>query len=246
MPALFLPLFTRHHYFLTLLVLLGGLLRSPTVWAQVSAAKPKEPLPKLTSGRLHLANGSTVNAKIGLIDCDQLRGIGPDGALLAYTPDEVSSFVMGADSFTVLRNFYVVLNVDAEHYKSSFMRVCAAGAGLELYEFHGIMARTQLDGSGAAMAGASIALSVAVGAPILMAGGFRNEENAVMTTAWLLRRDGNPRWLTLPTGARNLREIIEPLVADDSDLASSVRWGTLRRQDVPALLSLYVERKSTK
>lgn len=152
---------------------------------------------------------------------------------------------MGVDSFTVLRDFYVTFTRDAEHYKSSFMRVRAVDAGLEYYEFRGTMTRTQFDGGNAALFGAGIALRMVAGNTAIP-GGIGSEEKEVMTTAWLLRRAGNPRWLTLPTGARNIREVIEPLIADDKELAATVRWGSIRREDVSALLSQYVEHKKSR
>ncbi|MBD2721565.1 hypothetical protein [Hymenobacter armeniacus] len=225
---------------LTLFLLIGLALTTPA-WAQGK----KKKLPPLQPGRLHLTDGRLLPAQLRLEDGDVLKALGPDGAEKTYSPDEVSSFVMGTDSFTVLRDFYVTLVRDAEHYSSSFMRVCAAGAGLELYEFRGTMSRQQVSGGNLALVGAGLALHMAAGNTAIPVYGGR-QETFVMTTAWLLRRDGNPRWLTLPSGARNLREVLEPLVADDQVLAASVRWGSLRREDVPALLSQYVARKTAK
>ena len=226
-----------------LLLWLGCLL-----WLNQSAVaqeRGKNKNPTLQPGRLYLANGSTRQAQLLLIDFNQLKGVGSDGAVVMYSPDEVSSFVMGTDSFTVLRDFYVTFTRDAEHYTSSFMRVRAAGAGLEYYEFRGTMTRTQFDGGNAALFGAGIALKIVAGNTAIP-GGIGSQEKEVMTTAWLLRRDGNPRWLTLPTGARNIREVIEPLIADDKDLLATVRWGSIRREDVSALLSQYVEHKKSR
>ena len=194
------------------------------------------------AGRLYLADGSVRHDELLLLDYNQLKGIGADGVEVIYSPDEVNSFVMSTDSFTVLRDFYVTLTRDAEHYKSSFMRVRAAGAGLEFYEFRGTMTRKQFDGGNAALFAAGIAIRVVAGNTAIP-GGIGSPEREVMTTAWLLRRDGNPRWLTLPTGARNIREVIEPLIADDEELAATVHWGSIRREDVADLLSQYVEHK---
>ena len=190
-----------------------------------------------------MTDGSIRLEQLLLLDADKLSATDDKGTVRVYSPDDVSTFVMGTDSFTVLRNFYVTLTQDAEIYKSSFMRVCAAGVGLELYEFKGMMNRTQLDGGSAALFAAGIALR-AVAGNTAIPGGLNSEQTPMLTTAWLLRREGNPRWLTLPSGARNLREVIEPLISDDAELSATVRWGSLRPKDVPALLSQYVARKT--
>lgn len=220
--------------------LLLCLLGSAALVQPALAQSKKKPLPQ--PGRLHLANGRTQPAQLRLDDCDLLKSVGPDGMEQTYSPDDVSSFVMGTDSFTVLRDFYVTLVRDAEHYNSSFVRVCAAGAGLELYEFRGSMTRNQHStGSGIGVVAASSALRAVTGVTPIV-GSVGQGEKVVMTTAWLLRRDGNPRWLTLPSGARNLREVIEPIVADDKELV--VRW-PIRPQDTPLLLSQYVAHKTS-
>ncbi len=207
-----------------------------------AAAAQEHKQPTLYPGRVHLTDGSVRAGQLQLVDCDQVDVTGTDGVAHSYSPDEVSSFVMGIDSFTVLRDFYITLTRDAEHYNKSFMRVCAAGAGVELYEFRGSMTRNQNGGSNVGAVVASSALRVASGGitPMMLGG---RPEKIVMTTAWLLRRDGNPRWLTLPTGARNLREVIEPIVADDKELV--VQW-PIRPVDVPAVLSQYVAHKTSK
>ena len=210
--------------------------------AQPALAQGKKKPPLSQPGRLHLADGRLQQAQLRLEDSDILKSLGPDGVEKTFSPDEVSSFVMGTDSFTVLRDFYVTLVRDAEHYTSSFVRVCAAGAGLELYEFRGSMTRNQYSNGNLGAVAASSALRTMTGVtPVVMAGG--RQEKVVMTTAWLLRRDGNPRWLTLPSGAHNLREVIEPIVADDHELL--VQW-PIRPQDVPFILNQYVAHKSSK
>jgi hypothetical protein len=228
----------RQHARLVLMLAAGAALTQPAL------AQRKKKQPETLLGRLHMADGSTQLAQLWLADSDILKSTGPNGVEKTHSPDEVSSFVMGTDSFTVLRDFYVTLVRDAEHYNSSFVRVCAAGAGLELYEFRGSMARSQPSGGSLGVAAASSALRAVSGVtPLVMVGAGQGpgREKIVMTTAWLLRRDGNPRWLTLPSGARNLREVIEPIVADDKELV--VRW-PIQPKDVPLLLSQYVDHKT--
>jgi hypothetical protein len=217
-------------------------LLSCNVAAGQAFAKKKLVAP--VAGRLHLAGGTTRPASLQLVECDKVRATSPEGVETIYTTDEVSSFVAGVDSFTVLRDFYVTLGKDAEAYNSSFMRVCIAGAGLELYEFRGMVTRTEANGGMVALTGASMVLGAVVPNVPVVYGGGRKREHDVMTTAWLLRREGNPRWLTLPYGARNLREVIEPLIADDRKLAASVQWGRMAPKDVAPLLSEYVVRKT--
>ncbi|MBF9143679.1 hypothetical protein [Hymenobacter properus] len=201
-----------------------------------SAADVPDKLPEAVPGRIHLLDGSTLEVPIAYIDYNKIVAVGLTDKT-AYTPLDVSSFVMKQDSFVVLKDFKVVVGEDEQEYRIAFVRVGAVGAGLGLYHLKGTMRRDDAvhQGSYATFNGASWGSA---------GGSYKsNVTEYEMTQAWVLKRDDSPQWVSLPKSGGRLRAIVEPLIADDARLSQEVKWGSLTTEKLPKVLNEYIADK---
>lgn len=198
--------------------------------------------PKFGEGRVHLNDGTTQIGKVALVGHNQIKiKLSPPLGLKAagkpaeklYSALDVSSFVLKQDSFTVVKDFTVFRDGADQHYNSGFMRVCAAGAGVQLYEFT-FMSEQEVQRL------RSAGYSPAVGVPLL----YTVEEQTFMMTKYLLLHRAD-KWLALPDGGRRLRDIIEPAIADDVPLTASIQWSGLTRGAVAGLVQRYIFDKTS-
>ncbi|MDO7853507.1 hypothetical protein [Hymenobacter convexus] len=204
-------------------------------FGQTAPEIPKK-LPEAVPGRIHLRDGRTLEVPIAYVDYNKIVAVDLSTKTV-YTPLEVSSFVMKQDSFVVLKEFKVAVGPDEQEYRIAFVQVGAVGAGLGLYRFRGTMRRddavhhgsmSTFNGSGWGSGPTSYKSDVT---------------EYEMTTAWVLKRDDSPQWLSLPKSGGALRGIVEPLIADDPRLSKEVKWGALTTDKLPKLLNEYIADK---
>ncbi|MBJ6110736.1 hypothetical protein JAO73_17060 [Hymenobacter sp. BT523] len=227
-------------------LLLAGVFASPAVQAQSNAWGQKKntyqfgkpaadvpaKLPKALPGRIHLRDGRTVDGPIAYLDYNKIVAVSPS-AKTAYTPLEVSSFVMEQDSFVVLKDFKVAIGADEQEYRIAFVRVGAVGAGLALYQFRGTMKREDAEHHSPVVTPYGVGMR-----------SYKSEATEYeMSKAWILKRDDSPQWLSLTKSGSNLRAIVEPLIADDARLSKEVKWGSLTTDKLPAVLNEYIADK---
>jgi hypothetical protein len=193
-------------------------------------------LPKMVPGRIHFLDGSSRNTSLGMVDYNQIVAL-EDGAVKKYTPLEVSSFVMKQDSFVVLKEFKITEGDDEQEFRIAFVQVGIVGAGFVLYHFKGTMRHDDV---------------VHHTAPVYN-GGTGSWMHGTQTPAvteyslskvWFIKRDNDPRWISLPKAGGRLRDIIEPLIADDKKLVRSIEWNFFSVNEVPDILLKYAANKS--
>jgi len=199
-------------------------------------AKPAK-LPKLVPGRLHLLDGSTRNGPVGFVDYNQVVTVEND-VVTEYTPLQVSSFVMKQDSFIVLKDFKIALGTDEQEFRVAFVQVGAAGPGFVLYHFKGTMRHDDVP----QYQNVAIQQGTAVG----WSGGVRTSTATEYSWSkvWFVKLDSDPRWLSLPRSGGQLKDIVEPLIADDKKLTRSVEWSFLDADEVQGILLKYAASKS--
>ena len=206
----------------------------------VATAAPKASQ-KFAEGRVHLNDGTTEVGKVALVGHNQIKIklAPPAGEKATGKPAEklhsaldVSSFALKQDSFTVVKDFTVFRDGTDQHYNSGFMRVCAAGAGVQLYEFT-FMSEQEVQRL------RSAGYVAAAGVPML----YTVEEQVFMMTKYLLLHPKR-QMAGLPDGGRRLREVLEPAIADDKPLVESIRWGGLTRGAVAGVMQRYISDKA--
>ncbi|MDB5235920.1 MAG: hypothetical protein JWR44_2913 [Hymenobacter sp.] len=220
---------------------------SSTVWGQTNAwgqksntyhfgdagkAKPTK-LPKMLPGRIHFLDGSTRNGPVGFVDYNQIVVV-DNNVTKKYTPLEVSSFVMKQDSFVVLRDFKIALGADEQEFRIAFVQLNVAGPGFALYHFRGTMRHDDVEHyrnvpayNGSNSSGAVVQYSIGT--------------EYSLSKVWFIKRADDPRWLSL--SSRGLRDIVEPIIADDKKLVRSIEWNFLSADGVQDVLLKYVANK---
>lgn len=186
-------------------------------FGQTKKEPPKKPL-KMVPGRIHLLNGTTRSVTMAYVDYNKVVAV-ENGVETNYTPLEVSSFVVKQDSFVVLRDFQIAIGSDEQVFRIAFVRVGAAGPGYVLYHFKGTMRRE-------------------IGASFGPGGMGRIEESIqfLPSKVWFIKRDDDPRWISLPQSGGRLKDIVAPIIADDKKLARSVDWSFLDADEVQGIL----------
>jgi hypothetical protein len=186
---------------------------------------PSKKLPKTVPGRVHLLDGTSRSVLLAFVDYNKIVAV-ENGAQTAYTPFEVSSFVMKQDSFVVLRDFKVAIYADEQEFRMAFVRVGAVGPGYALYQFKGTMRRE-------------------IGASFGPGGMGRVEESTqyLPSKVWFIKCGNDPRWVSLPQSGPTLKRVVEPIIADDKKLSRSVDWEFLGADGVQAILLEYAANK---
>ncbi|MBF9143680.1 hypothetical protein [Hymenobacter properus] len=127
---------SRTHWRIFIFSILAGVLAT----TQVLAAGPKPKPPVFAPGHYRLADGISRTGILCLVSDNELlvkdEGVAEPQHFAAV---QVKNFVIGVDSFTVLRKFDVVINGVVAHYPCAMVRVYQAAQGLELYGLKGTM-----------------------------------------------------------------------------------------------------------
>ncbi len=198
--------------------------------AQVVAAGPKPKPPVFKPGHYRLADGVSRAGSLCLVSDNELLvkdESAPEPQHFAAV--QVRNFVIGTDSFAVLRKFDVVLNGVVAHYPCAMVRVYQAAGGVELYGLQGLMELyTAPNASGASLQGAAMGMrnglvGVAVGAA---AGGLLEKKSGTyaekMLTVLLLKTPVQPVFQTLQPKTRSALDLLEAAVADQPELGKDV------------------------
>ena len=199
--------------------------------AQAVAAGPKPEPRVFKTGHYRLADGVSRAGNLCLVSDNELL-VKDESASepQRFAAVQVKNFVIGTDSFAVLRKFDVVINGVATPYPCAMVRVYQAAGGLELYGLRGAMdVYTAPDGSGtSAMRGAALGLrnglaGVAVGAATgaLLEKKTGTFEEQVLTVL-LLRTPGHPEFQTLQAKTKSAHDLLEALTADQAELSKKV------------------------
>jgi hypothetical protein len=191
----------------------------------VLGQKRGKPLP----GRVHLLSGGTEAGQVIFVDYHKIKLLA-NGKEMIYTPLEVGSFVMAADSFVVLRDFKVIIGEDDQEYRIAFVKVGAVGPGFALYSFLGTMRREHKG-------------HLVMGAGSMSAGYVEESTQYELSKAWILKVDSDPKWHSLSEPGLRLRQLVGPVIADDAKLARSADWGYIEGRDLQKLLLQYLANK---
>jgi hypothetical protein len=191
----------------------------------VFGQKPGKPLP----GRVHLLSGGTEVGQVTFVDYHKIKLLS-NGKEAIYTPLEVGSFMMAADSFVVLRDFKVIIGEDDQEYRIAFAKVGAVGPGFALYYFLGTMRREEKGYLVAGYGGTAM-------------GQVEPSTQYRMSKEWILKVDSDPKWHSLSEPGLRLRQLVGPVIADDAKLTRSADWGYMDGRDLQKLLLQYLANK---
>ena len=219
----------------------------------LAAAKPPGKVPVFRPGHYRLADGTRhtgyllVGSDNELLVKDEKWA---DARVLAAV--QVRNCVIEADSFTVLRDFDVVLNGVAAHYPVALVQVRLPGPDVALYQITGLIdvyvkpeglspgGRIALAGVGRGLSGVAAALIIA-GVSERPTGTFRTETRST----YLLRHPAYPVLATLQPNVGVTRAILTPVLADDPLLSRELRKARLTDERIYDLMARYVAHKKS-
>jgi hypothetical protein len=211
--------------------ILSATLLGALATAQTLAAGSKPEPRVFKPGHYRLADGVSRAGSLCLVSDNEL--LVKDEAATEpqrFAAVQVRNFVIGADSFTVLRKFDVVLNGVVTPYPCAMVRVCQAGGGLELYGLRGAMdvyTAPNSSGAGAARGAAlgmrnglaGVAVGAATGALLEKKTGAYEEK---VLTVLLLRTATHPELQTLQPQTKSAHDLLEALMVDQPELSKKV------------------------
>lgn len=211
--------------------LLGAAVFGMLATASVAAAGPKPKPPVFKPGHYRLTDGVSRPGKLCLLSDNELLVKDETTAEPQhFAAVQVRNFVIGTDSFTVLRKFNVVLNGVVTPYPCAMVRVYQAGGGVELYGLHGAMdvyTAPNSAGNGAARGAAmglrnglaGMAVGAAVGALVEKQSGTYEEK---VLTVLLLKTPVQPVFQTLQPKTKSALDLLEAAIADQPELCKDV------------------------
>ncbi|MBD2721564.1 hypothetical protein [Hymenobacter armeniacus] len=179
-------------------------------------------------GHYRLADGVSHAGSLCLVSDNELL-VKADGAVepQRFGAVQVQNFVIGADSFAVLRKFDVVVNGVLTQYPCAMVRVHQAAGGLELYGLQGTMDVYKAAPSSQAMMLSSVGTGMSYGVAGVAGGALLQKktgtyEEKVMTVL-LLRTPAHPELQTLQPQSKEAHDLLQALTADQPELSKKIR-----------------------
>jgi|GEM_PF-2705386 len=223
------------------------------VWAAIpsSAAASNSDPQVFKPGHYRLADGLLRTGSLFLVSDNELLVKNESAAEpQRFAAVQVRNFVIGTDSFAVLRKFDVVVNGVVDHYSCAIVRVYQATGGLELYGLQGPIEVYNSPSTQTVLQSLSMGLKYglvgsAVGAA---AGALRDKSNARyeerMMTLLLFRPPGASELQTIIPQTKSTRSLLEKTLVGPPELKSkmqSLQTADYTNENIVRLIAYYVK-----
>lgn len=223
--------------------------------ASATGGKPKSK--EYKAGHYRLIDGALHSGLLSLVsDNELLVKEGNAAEPHSYAASQVRNFVMGTDSFTVLRKFDLLVNGVVTHYFCGMAQVFGPVGGLELYRLTGTMdVYGSTNGSQTVLHGVNMGLRYGLlGAAVGAATGAVMDKNSgkfqeQVMTVYLVGSPGQPGLQTIQLQTRKAREVMEQVMADEPEFVKKVHSelaASLTSDKILELFALYENTKRSK